>query len=204
MVDDVRANIAMALAASSSANPRFPYSSNNYYKNQLEIGGLFSTRRNQLLHNNEIAAAARIQMPRVMELAISAMQEVDAMARIGEPLWVNPAAGRNGRDRSVMVLNHQEYVRVFQRNSGPTQHEVSRFRCESSRATAVLIMNPLHIVQIFMEMVKFFSSFFLIKLIYAYIHTYIYIDEILMCSNFVYLFIYFVYFRTNGWVYFRQ
>ena len=67
------------------------------------------------------------------------------MAQMGEPLWMT------GVDRSTNELNEEEYVRSFPRGIGP---KPSGFSCEASRATAVVIMNHISLVEMLMDVVN--------------------------------------------------
>lgn len=100
-----------------------------------------------------ISAPSEADKPIIIELAVAAMEELVRMAQMGEPLWMS------GIDGSTAVLNEEEYIRSFPRGIGP---KPSGFCCEASRATSVVIMNHISLVEMLMDVVSnyFLKSFF--------------------------------------------
>lgn len=92
-----------------------------------------------------ISAPSEADKPVIIELAVAAMEELVRMAQMGEPLWMTALDG------STAVLNEDEYVRTFPRGIGP---KPSGFSCEASRATAVVIMNHISLVEMLMDVVS--------------------------------------------------
>lgn len=84
--------------------------------------------------------------PLIVELAVTAMEELMRMAQSGEPLWVTD---ENSND----VLNEDEYLRIFPRGIGSRPFRNLGFRSEASRQSAVIIMNPVNLVEILMDVV---------------------------------------------------
>ncbi|KAI3801816.1 hypothetical protein L1987_29933 [Smallanthus sonchifolius] len=87
----------------------------------------------------------RTRWPLAMQYAVSSMDEVDKMCRLGEPLWTQV------NDFAKEVLNLDEYVKMFpcriSRNSD------SNLRYEASRASSVVIINSLTLVDAFLNVV---------------------------------------------------
>ncbi|PPD71867.1 hypothetical protein GOBAR_DD31232 [Gossypium barbadense] len=82
--------------------------------------------------------------PLIVELAVTAMEELIRMAQSGEPLWVTD-------ENSIDVLNENEYLRIFPRGIGSKPFANLGFRSEASREAAVIIMNPVNLVEILMD-----------------------------------------------------
>lgn len=97
-----------------------------------------------------ISAPSEADKPIIIELAVAAMEELVRMAQMGEPLWMT------GLDGSTAVLNEEEYVRSFPRGIGP---KPSGFSCEASRATAVVIMNHISLVEMLMDVNQWSTIF---------------------------------------------
>jgi homeobox-leucine zipper protein len=91
-------------------------------------------------------AAAGIDKPLVIELAVAAMEELVRMAQLGEPLWVPAVVDGVATE----VLNEEEYARSFPRGVGPKSPEL---RSEASRETVVVIMNHVSLVEMLMDTV---------------------------------------------------
>lgn len=90
-----------------------------------------------------ISGPTEAEKPMIVELAVAAMEELMRMAQAGEPLWV---PGENSSE----VLNEEEYLRAFPRGIGPRPLGL---RSESSRESAVVIMNHVNLVEILMDVV---------------------------------------------------
>ncbi|KAA0040254.1 homeobox-leucine zipper protein HDG2 [Cucumis melo var. makuwa] len=97
-----------------------------------------------------ISAPSEADKPVIIELAVAAMEELVRMAQMGEPLWMT------GVDGSTNELNEEEYVRSFPRGIGP---KPSGFSCEASRATAVVIMNHISLVEMLMDVNQWSTIF---------------------------------------------
>ncbi|CAM8955839.1 unnamed protein product [Rhodiola kirilowii] len=89
--------------------------------------------------------------PMIVELAVAAMEEFLRMAQMGEPLWMPSADGSPN-----IALTEDEYNRNFHRCIGPTP---AGFVIEASRDTAVLMMNHVNLVEIFMDANQWMSMF---------------------------------------------
>ncbi|CAH2059798.1 unnamed protein product [Thlaspi arvense] len=88
--------------------------------------------------------------PKIIELAVGAMEELMAMAQIGEPLW------KGGVNGTTLAMNLDEYSRIFRNGLGPRPNG---FRTEASRETAVVFMSPMNVVERLMD-VSLWSSMF--------------------------------------------
>lgn len=84
------------------------------------------------------------EKPVVIELAVTAMEELIRMAQTEEPLWL-PSSGSE-------TLCEQEYARIFPRGLGP---KPATLNSEASRESAVVIMNHINLVEILMDVVRF-------------------------------------------------
>ncbi|XP_020591591.1 homeobox-leucine zipper protein ROC2-like isoform X2 [Phalaenopsis equestris] len=89
-----------------------------------------------------VSGQPEIDKPLVIELAVTAMEELIRMAQLGEPLW-SP-----GPDGATSTLNEEEYMQNFPRGIGPNPFGL---RSEASRETAVVIMNHVNLVEILMD-----------------------------------------------------
>ncbi|GAB2244988.1 hypothetical protein Droror1_Dr00000481 [Drosera rotundifolia] len=78
----------------------------------------------------------------VLELALSAMDELVKLAQTDDPLWLKTSEG--GRD----ILNQEEYVRSFGRSIGL---KPSGYVTEASRETGMVIINSLALVETLMD-----------------------------------------------------
>ncbi|CAH8361512.1 unnamed protein product [Eruca vesicaria subsp. sativa] len=86
----------------------------------------------------------------IIKLAGVAMEELMAMAQLDEPLW------NVGANETSLALNLTEYTRTFRNGLGPV---LNGFRTEASKATSIVFMNHLDIVQILMD-VNLWSNMF--------------------------------------------
>ncbi|KAJ7948163.1 Homeobox leucine zipper protein [Quillaja saponaria] len=96
-----------------------------------------------------ITSPTEADKPIIIELAVSAMEELVRMAQMGEPLWMTTLDGTN-------VLNEDEYIRSFPRGLGP---KPTGFKCEASRETTVVIMNHINLVEILMDVNQWSTVF---------------------------------------------
>ncbi|KAF8391505.1 hypothetical protein HHK36_023810 [Tetracentron sinense] len=94
------------------------------------------------------ASEAEKQM--IIELAVAAMEELIRMAQVGEPLWLP------GTDGTTEILSEDEYFMTFPRGIGPTPIGL---KSEASRESAVVIMNHINLVEIFMDVNQWSSLF---------------------------------------------
>lgn len=106
------------------------------------------------------SVTTEIDKPVIVELAVSAMEEVCRMAQEGEPLWV---VGEN----SMEMLNEDEYLRTYSTRIGP---RIVGLTSEASRQTSILAFNHLKLVHILMDVVSlvnlelpFYSLFFFLN-----------------------------------------
>ncbi|XP_078176453.1 homeobox-leucine zipper protein ROC2-like [Carex rostrata] len=97
-----------------------------------------------------VTGQSEADKPLIIELAVTAMEEMVRMAQLNEPLWVN---GLNG---STEMLNEDEYLRLFTRGIGP---KPLGMRSEASRETAVVIMNHANLVEILMDVNQWCTIF---------------------------------------------
>ncbi|XP_073048096.1 homeobox-leucine zipper protein PROTODERMAL FACTOR 2-like [Primulina eburnea] len=89
--------------------------------------------------------------PVIIDLAVSAMEELIRMAQTGEPLWI-----RSTEASSVQVLSEDEYIRTFPRGIGP---KPLGMKSEASRESSVVIMNHINLVEILMDVNQWSSVF---------------------------------------------
>lgn len=88
-----------------------------------------------------------VERSMLLELALVAMDELVKMAQMEEPLWVAAARRQIGKE----VLNYEEYLRTFPRCIGPKPVDhVS----EATRATGVVIINSMALVETLMDAVR--------------------------------------------------
>ncbi|XP_042459145.1 homeobox-leucine zipper protein ROC2-like [Zingiber officinale] len=90
--------------------------------------------------------------PVVVELAVAAMEELIRMAQLNEPLWLFP----DGMNSCGEALNEEEYAQVFPRGIGPKPFGL---KSEASRETAVVIMNQMNVVEMFMDVNQWSNVF---------------------------------------------
>jgi START domain len=103
-----------------------------------------------------VTGQSEADKPLIIELAVTAMEEMVRMAQLNEPLWVH---GLNG---STEMLNEDEYLRLFPRGIGP---KPLGMRSEASRETAVVIMNHANLVEILMDVVHQYVSKRILKMV---------------------------------------
>ncbi|XP_038894113.1 homeobox-leucine zipper protein PROTODERMAL FACTOR 2-like isoform X2 [Benincasa hispida] len=95
------------------------------------------------------SVTTEIDKPVIVELAVSAMEEVCKMAQAGEPLWVT---GEN----SMEMLNEDEYLRTYSTRIGP---RIVGLSFEASRQTSILAFNHLKLVHILMDVNQWSTVF---------------------------------------------
>ncbi|KAF3663947.1 Homeobox-leucine zipper protein ROC2 [Capsicum annuum] len=92
---------------------------------------------------SSMIAPTEVEKQFIIELALVAMEEFVQMAHMKEPLWFS-----SNIDNGTSLLNEEEYFRFFPRGIGPRP---IGFNTEASRDTAIVIMNPINLVEILME-----------------------------------------------------
>lgn len=99
---------------------------------------------------SSIIGPSEVEKPFIIELAVAAMDEFVQMAHMQGPLWFSNI------ENGTSLLNEEEYFRNFPRGIGP---KPTGFSTEATRETAVVIMNPVNLVEILMD-VNHWSSMF--------------------------------------------
>ena len=95
------------------------------------------------------------------DIASNAMEELLRLVQTNEPLWLK--SNVDGRD----VLNSDAYERIFPKpNSRP---KTPNLRLEASRGSAVVLMNSLALVDMFMDPVRFPHSFSIEGLLFSFL-----------------------------------
>ncbi|XAR53773.1 hypothetical protein NMG60_11022454 [Bertholletia excelsa] len=110
------------------------------------LGDLYGTA--DLLRS--VSGMGEADKPLIIELAVAAMEELVRMAQAGEPLWIPT------HDNSMETLSEEEYFRTFPRGIGP---KPLGLKSEASRESAVVIMNHINLVEIFMDVNQWTSVF---------------------------------------------
>ncbi|XP_043691343.1 homeobox-leucine zipper protein ANTHOCYANINLESS 2-like isoform X2 [Telopea speciosissima] len=88
------------------------------------------------------SAGTNLERSMLLELALSAMDELVKLAHTNEPLWIPSFDG--GRE----TLNHDEYIRVF---PSTIEMKPNGFITEASRETGMVIINSLALVETLMD-----------------------------------------------------
>ncbi|XP_020221720.1 homeobox-leucine zipper protein ROC5 [Cajanus cajan] len=93
-----------------------------------------------------------VQMERTMllDLALSAMDELVKMTQADSPLWIKSSDGRNE------VLNHEEYARMCSPYIGP---KPAGYVTEATRGTGVVLANGLALVETLMDVDRWLEMF---------------------------------------------
>nr|GEU80334.1 homeobox-leucine zipper protein meristem L1-like [Tanacetum cinerariifolium] len=87
----------------------------------------------------------------IIELAVTAIEELIRMAQIGEPLWV-PSLD----DPYIETLNEDEYIQSFPRGIGPRP---TGLKSEALRNSNLVIMNHMTLVEILMDVNQWSNVF---------------------------------------------
>ncbi|XP_066343924.1 homeobox-leucine zipper protein ROC2-like [Miscanthus floridulus] len=111
-------------------------------------GGVAAGAAGDLLRG---AVQSDADKPMIVELAVTAMEELVRMAQLDEPLWNAPAL-----DGSAETLNEEEYARMFPGGLGLKQYG---FRSEASRDSSVVIMTHANLVEILMDVNQYVTVF---------------------------------------------
>ncbi|KAI3495224.1 hypothetical protein L1887_37461 [Cichorium endivia] len=119
----------------------------NFSQQQGMVGELFGA--NDLLRST--AGPTEAEKPIIIELAVTAMEELIRMAQVGEPLWV-PTSDNSSRE----ILSEEEYLRSFPRGIGP---KLMGLKSEASRESVVVIMNHMTLVEILMDVNQWSNVF---------------------------------------------
>ncbi|XP_023742870.1 homeobox-leucine zipper protein MERISTEM L1 [Lactuca sativa] len=90
------------------------------------------------------------EKPIIIELAVTAMEELVRMAQVCEPLWVPTS------NNSHEILSEDEYLRSFPRGIGP---KLMGWKSEASRESMVVIMNHMTLVEILMDVNQWSNVF---------------------------------------------
>ncbi|ONM13422.1 Homeodomain leucine zipper family IV protein [Zea mays] len=101
-------------------------------------------------------AARDCDKPMIVELAVTAMEELVRMAQLDEPLWNAPAGGHDG---SAETLNEEEYARMFVPAGGLGLKKQYGFKSEASRDSSVVIMTHASLVEILMDVNQYATVF---------------------------------------------
>ncbi|KAF5804152.1 putative transcription factor & lipid binding HD-SAD family [Helianthus annuus] len=91
------------------------------------------------------------EKPIIVELAVTAMEELIRMAQVGEPVWV-PTSDNSSHE----TLSEDEYLRSFPRGIGP---KPMGLKSEASRESKVVIMNHRTLVEILMDVNQWSNVF---------------------------------------------
>ncbi|XP_072963292.1 homeobox-leucine zipper protein ROC3 [Typha angustifolia] len=91
--------------------------------------------------------------PIVLDMAMTAADQLARMCRTDEPLWAR--SGVHG----IEVLNLEEHARLFPWPINSKQEHHLEFRKESTRDTALVIMNSITLVDAFMDANKWMELF---------------------------------------------
>ncbi|CAH1448326.1 unnamed protein product [Lactuca virosa] len=110
------------------------------------VGEMFGT--NDLLRS--MAGPTEAEKPIIIELAVTAMEELVRMAQVCEPLWVPTS------NNSHEILSEDEYMRSFPRGIGP---KLMGLKSEASRESMVVIMNHMTLVEILMDVNQWSNVF---------------------------------------------
>lgn len=108
-------------------------------KSPLEFPEAVQQTRENFLHTKD-------GQDLVAKLVVAAMEELVMMAYEGAPLWI--PAKNDGPPNQPDILNKVEYLRIFPRDPN---HSPKKFWPETSRDSAVVLMDPINIVKILMD-----------------------------------------------------
>ncbi|KAK4758953.1 hypothetical protein SAY87_020254 [Trapa incisa] len=97
-----------------------------------------------------VGGLSEADKPLIIELAVTAMEELIRMTQMGEPLWTVSLDGTSS------ILNEDEYIRAFPRGIGP---KPSGFKDEASRESVVVIMNHINLLEILMDVNQWSTVF---------------------------------------------
>ncbi|XP_027359024.1 homeobox-leucine zipper protein ANTHOCYANINLESS 2-like [Abrus precatorius] len=89
-----------------------------------------------------IGNEVQIERSMLLDLALTAMDELIKLAQPDTPLWIKSPDGRNE------VLNHEEYARTFSPYHGP---KPTGYVTEATRETGIVLVNSLALVETLMD-----------------------------------------------------
>ncbi|XP_054786163.1 homeobox-leucine zipper protein ANTHOCYANINLESS 2-like isoform X2 [Prosopis cineraria] len=92
----------------------------------------------------------QVERSMLIDLALSAMEELMKMAQGDAPLWIKTLDGENE------VLNFEEYTRIFLPCLGP---KPPAYVTEATRASGVVMVNSLALIEAFMDMNRWAEMF---------------------------------------------
>lgn len=113
------------------------------------VGEMYGASGADLLRSVSIPTEA--DKPAIVELAVAAMEELIRLSHAGEPMWIH-----NGDNNCFVTLNEDEYMKTFPRGIGPRP---LNFKSEASKESAVVIMNHLNLIEMFMDVNQWSSVF---------------------------------------------
>ena len=108
----------------------------------LDMGMMMQHQMANNGNNSEQAIQAERSM--LIDLALSAMEELMKMAQGDSPLWIKPVDGENE------VLNLEEYARIVPPCLGP---KPDGYVTEATRHSGVVMINSLALIEILMDVV---------------------------------------------------
>ncbi|KAK7314990.1 hypothetical protein VNO77_33522 [Canavalia gladiata] len=105
-----------------------------------------SSRSSMGLMGNDV----QLERSMLLDLALTAMDELVKMAQTDSPLWIKSSDGRNE------VLNHEEYARMFPSYIGP---KPAGFVTEATRETGIALASSLALVETLMDPDRWLEMF---------------------------------------------
>ncbi|KAK9052843.1 hypothetical protein SSX86_029473 [Deinandra increscens subsp. villosa] len=93
------------------------------------------------------------EKPLAIQYALSFMDEVVKMCRVGEPLWTQVT------DAGKEVLNFEEHAKMFPCMNIGRKLDPNELRYEASRASSVVIINSITLVDAFLDADKWMELF---------------------------------------------
>lgn len=182
------------IIGSSSYVPEFGSSIDEVPSVDQNFGSSFLN--DMLLLNPTMGSAADMEKALMLEVANTAMDELVRLMHIYEPFWVKSSA-REGK----FILNREEYEKTFPR----TNHFKGAYvRVESSKGSALVSMSGKELVDMFLDSVSTYNSFYLLNNPHSLIY---YIDCLYLrniCSHLLPLVRITLLFRINGLIFSQQ
>ncbi|KAL3509758.1 hypothetical protein ACH5RR_029159 [Cinchona calisaya] len=111
--------------------------------NAREING-----EDELLRS--LAGPTEFDKSMILEIAVSAIEEVIKMSEMDLPLWIQTM------DNRKYVLNEDAYYHMFPRAIGL---KLACFKTEASRDTDIIMMHHMNLIEVFMDMDKWTAMF---------------------------------------------
>lgn len=103
------------------------------YQNNSKSPYPLATRYGDNIIQNEFPIISEFDELMILELSNSALKEVFAMARMGEPVWIPDLMLGN-----KLVVNEQEYFKLFQTEVTPKPIGIG-YKFEASRECDVIV-----------------------------------------------------------------